>query len=71
VSRTTSSFSLIDGASYTIAFTGLNQADNTAFIDNIGLTTAAVPDAPTWAMLIAGFGLVGFTARRRSRAVAA
>ncbi|QMW24264.1 PEPxxWA-CTERM sorting domain-containing protein [Sandaracinobacteroides saxicola] len=30
-----------------------------------------VPEPATWAMLIAGFGLVGFAARRRSRAVAA
>ncbi len=30
---------------------------------------AAVPEPATWAMLILGFGLVGATARRRSRAV--
>jgi hypothetical protein len=28
-------------------------------------TAVGVPEASTWAMLIAGFGLVGFTARRR------
>lgn len=38
-------------------------------LDNVSLT-AAVPEAPTWAMLIAGFGLVG-TALRRRTAVAA
>ena len=32
--------------------------------------TGAVPEASTWAMLIAGFGLVGVSMRRR-RAIAA
>jgi hypothetical protein len=36
-----------------------------------GLTTTAVPEASTWVMLIAGFGLVGAAARRRQAAVAA
>jgi hypothetical protein len=36
------------------------------------LPTASVPEASTWTMLIAGFGLVGFAARRRkARTVAA
>lgn len=38
-------------------------------LDNVSLT-GGVPEAPTWAMLIAGFGLVGVTLRRRA-AVAA
>ncbi len=33
--------------------------------------TGGVPEAPTWAMLIGGFGLVGFAARRRNSTVAA
>jgi len=35
--------------------------------DTIGITTGAVPEPGTWAMLIAGFGLVGAAARRRRR----
>jgi hypothetical protein len=35
------------------------------------LVQAAVPEPGSWAMLIAGFGLVGAAARRRSRAVSA
>jgi hypothetical protein len=35
------------------------------------LTVGAVPEPASWAMLIAGFGLVGAAARRRRRAVAA
>ncbi len=32
---------------------------------------ATVPEPASWALMIAGFGLVGFAARRRSAAVAA
>ncbi len=35
-----------------------------------GVSVAAVPEAATWAMLIAGFGLVGAAARRRRSVVA-
>lgn len=38
-------------------------------VDNV--TVSAVPELSTWAMLVAGFGLVGAASRRRSRAVAA
>lgn len=37
-----------------------------AQVDNINLHVAAVPEAETWAMLLAGLGLVGFAARRRT-----
>jgi hypothetical protein len=33
--------------------------------DNIRIITAAIPEPATWAMMIAGFGMVGFAARRR------
>jgi hypothetical protein len=32
--------------------------------------TGAVPDAATWAMMVAGFGLIGMALRRRERATA-
>ncbi len=40
-----------------------------AFIDSVSVS--AVPEAATWAMLLTGFGMVGFAARRRHTAVAA
>jgi hypothetical protein len=40
------------------------------FTANVVGTFAAVPEAETWALLLAGFGMVGFAARRR-RALAA
>ena len=41
-----------------------------SIIDGVSLT-GGVPEASSWAMLIAGFGLVGAAARRRRTAVAA
>ncbi len=45
-----------------------------AILDDVSISvtspTGAVPEPATWAMLIAGFGLVGFTARRRRGAAA-
>lgn len=38
-------------------------------IDNISYTVSAVPEPGTYAMLLAGLGAVGFTARRRRAAV--
>lgn len=60
------------GTAYSIDFSG---AANLTGFDNItfGRDTPGgiVPEPATWAMLIAGFGLVGFAARRRRVAFAA
>ncbi|WP_448581413.1 PEPxxWA-CTERM sorting domain-containing protein [Thermaurantiacus sp.] len=56
---------------------GTSFVGNTLFIndwaasspgDNIRVITSAIPEAATWAMLIAGFGLIGVAARRRKKA---
>jgi len=54
-----------------LSFVDLNLAgDGNDFgIDDITLT--AVPEPATWGLMIVGFGLVGFAARRRRTAVAA
>lgn len=39
--------------------------------NGVGTFAAVVPEPATWAMLISGFGLVGFAARRRRTAIAA
>jgi MYXO-CTERM domain-containing protein len=36
-----------------------------AAMNDIGWQVTAVPEADTWAMLLAGLGLVGFASRRR------
>lgn len=53
----------------TVAFSLGASVDNQDNKDMFSIITA-VPESPTWVMLIAGFGLVGFSARRR-RVVAA
>jgi len=35
--------------------------------DDVTLTTGAVPEPATWAMMIAGFGMVGFSLRSRRK----
>jgi hypothetical protein len=47
--------------------------DGSPIIDNIVISTVggAVPEPSSWAMLLAGFGMVGFAARRRRVAAAA
>jgi PEP-CTERM motif len=51
----------------------LNAAANAGTAFNVGgsLSTAVVPEPASWAMLIAGFGLVGAAMRRRKAALAA
>jgi hypothetical protein len=36
-------------------------------LHDVTLEVVAVPEPETWGMLLAGLGLVGFAARRRSR----
>ena len=70
---------VIDGLNYTLGvegfliggiptsgFTTIERQVNTAYIlGRLELFSAAVPEPSSWAMLIAGFGLVGAAARRR------
>ena len=50
------------------AFVGTSSRDNIGpLVDNVRLSTSAVPEPATWAMMIMGFGLVGSAARRRRR----
>lgn len=55
------------GQIYTVSFRGLSSSDETAFIDNVSVTDG-VPEAATWMMMIAGFGLVGAVRRVRRKA---
>lgn len=71
VGRTLSPFSLVAGNTYTVKFAGLSTEDRTAFVDSVSLSSTAVPEPSSWAMLLAGFGLIGFAARRRRAAIAA
>lgn len=58
--------------SHLLSFGQVGLTEASPIIDNIVISTVggAVPEPTSWAMLLAGFGLVGFAARRR-RAIAA
>lgn len=51
---------------YTVAFSEVdNQLFLNAGIDNVSLTSGAVPEPATWALMLGGFGLAGVALRRR------
>ena len=52
------------GAATTINFQSAVNSAYGAALDNVSVTTA-VPEPMVWSMLIGGFGMVGFAARRR------
>jgi hypothetical protein len=72
---TTNSISLTALSNTSFAFEiGTTSSDNIGpLLDNVALvqTGGVIPEPATWAMLIAGFGLVGTAMRRRRTAVAA
>ena len=64
--------SMSDASGYNGTFTGTattlaSAATNTAFRGVAYITAAPVPEPETYAMLLAGLGLLGFAARRRAR----
>ncbi|OYY95647.1 MAG: hypothetical protein B7Y41_03155 [Hydrogenophilales bacterium 28-61-23] len=62
------SYQTLETLSFDSAFTGLNKivfSSVYAQVDNINLSVAAVPEAETYALMLAGLGLVGFATRRR------
>ena len=67
------SITLLGGTTYTLTFQGLEAVtDQTSFIDAVSLDLAppsAVPEPASWALMIAGFGLVGSAMRRRATAL--
>jgi hypothetical protein len=52
-------------------YSGQINADNQAHSGTLTFTAASVPEPASWVLMVGGFGLVGFAARRRSTAVAA
>jgi hypothetical protein len=59
-------------AGQTLIFAADGPSDSLGgYVDNIQLSTAAVPEPATWAMMITGFGLAGSMLRRRRMVAAA
>jgi hypothetical protein len=65
-------FTPTNAGSFTLAFTGSGGGNVNIgpIIDNVLVTQGAIPEPASWAMLIAGFGLVGAASRRRRAVVA-
>lgn len=56
-----------DSTSTAVTFTFRNDP-NFWYLDNVTIAeTAAVPEPASWAMMVAGFGLIGGAARRRRK----
>jgi len=60
------SFLLSSGGQYHLDVSGTLGADGMGSY-GIGMAVAAIPEPETYAMLLAGLGLMGFVARRRQR----
>ncbi len=60
------SFSLVapTAGTFDLYYWDSNAGDNMQFI-TADVTTIAVPEPASWALLVAGFGMIGFAARRR------
>ncbi len=71
---TTTTFSAanIGGGTHTLSFSGMadgaTYVDTSAFLDNVRMTVTPVPEPETYAMMLAGLGLLGFMARRKKSA---
>ncbi|MDB5578017.1 MAG: hypothetical protein JWR80_3193 [Bradyrhizobium sp.] len=64
--RTDNGFGVRDTYTYALFYQGSQV--QTGFLDaRSGSAVLALPEASTWAMMLAGFGLVGFGLRRRAK----
>ncbi len=60
---------LATGGNYTLRFaTASNVGSMVMGVDNVSLQVTAVPEPESYAMLLAGLGVIGAVARRRTRA---
>ncbi|MEG3123201.1 FxDxF family PEP-CTERM protein [Sphingomonas sp. GB1N7] len=58
---------LLAGTVYTAVIAGFDNQDFGTYTLTIANAASAVPEPATWAMMIAGFGMVGFGMRRRAK----
>ena len=61
----TSALVTLAAGTYALTFSAYTEGgDNSALIDKVSI--AAVPEPATWGLMIAGFGMIGATMRRRA-----
>ena len=58
-------FTLALAGNYAVAYTGTVSGAPAGVGSNFTFTAGAVPEASTWAMMMIGFGMMGFGLRRR------
>jgi hypothetical protein len=69
--RTTTSFSFLGNGQLVPLVISSGGAFNVdAFVDNVSLVSAPVPEPATWAMMLLGFGGIAFAMHRRSKSAA-
>ena len=56
---------LLSAGSYSLVINGLQSADAASYAGNLAVVAAPVPEPGTYAMLLAGLGVIGFLGRRR------
>lgn len=57
---------LLDPGTYTLRITG-TRGSNSQYSGGIAFAAGAIPEPATWAMMLLGFGAVGYAMRRRRR----
>jgi len=57
----------LETGAYTIAYSGTVKGAPASVGTSITFASAAVPEPASWALMVAGFGLVGVSIRRRSQ----
>lgn len=56
---------LLAAGAYSLVINGMQSADGASYGGNLAVAVAAVPEPETYALLLAGLGVLGFVARRR------
>lgn len=59
---------ILGAGTYTLSIAGLNSVSNASLQGAVTITQAPVPEPGTWAMMLLGFGAIGFAMRRRKQA---
>jgi hypothetical protein len=62
------SFTPLSSGSYSLSFANFGGDNLGAILDNVVVSTPAIPEPETYALMLAGLGAVGYASRRRKQA---